>query len=340
MKLGFGLVTTQRHPDDPRSAGEVYRDAVELSVLAERVGFESVWLSEHHFIDDGYLPRTMVLAGAIAARTERIRIGTAVLLAPLHDPLALAEEAAVVDLLSSGRLTLGLGTGWRAGEFNGFGVPQEALGERLSEIIRVLREAWGPGPIETPNGTVVDVTPKPERPGGPPVLIGAAKRGGLRRIARDADGLIAARVSPRVLAEHVGVIGEELEVVGRSLDDVEIALHLPVLAAPDGTAWDTVKESWSYVDHAYAVMAGRSSSYRTVRGSEPTDGQSAQAVGAREAGLFGTPEQVAEQILRYRDALPVPLTFIARLYWPGLDAGVQREAMSVFMEGVAPLLGD
>ena len=115
MKLGFGLVTAQRHPRDPRTAGEIYRDAVELAVHAEQVGFESVWFSEHHFIEDGYLPQLMVMAAAVASRTERVRLGTAVLLGPLHDPVALAEQAAVVDLLSGGRLALGLGTGWRAG---------------------------------------------------------------------------------------------------------------------------------------------------------------------------------------------------------------------------------
>jgi alkanesulfonate monooxygenase SsuD/methylene tetrahydromethanopterin reductase-like flavin-dependent oxidoreductase (luciferase family) len=192
--------------------------------------------------------------------------------------------------------------------------------------------------MTTPSGAVVDVTPKPEQPRGPALLIGAAKRGGLRRIARDADGLIAARVSPRALAQQVAVLQEELEVVGRSLDELEIALHMPVYADPAGRAWERVKDSWGYVDQAYAVMAGASTSYQTVKGESGAGSTAAASIGTRDAGLFGTPEEVAGRIRAYQDALPVPLTFIARSYWPGLDPGLQREAMSTFVEGVGPLL--
>src|SRR4051794_41907509 len=94
MEFGFGLIACERFPGDPRSEVELYRDAVDVAVLAEQLGFDSVWVSEHHFVDDGYLPSLLPVAAAIAARTERVRIGTALLLAPLHDPVRLAEDAA------------------------------------------------------------------------------------------------------------------------------------------------------------------------------------------------------------------------------------------------------
>ncbi|HVI18530.1 MAG TPA: LLM class flavin-dependent oxidoreductase, partial [Gaiellales bacterium] len=145
MKLGYGLITCQRPPGDGRSDADLYRQAIELAVDAERLGFDSVWLTEHHFVDDGYMPSLLAVAAAVAAGTERIEIGTGLLLAPLHDPVRLAEDAATVDLLSRGRLLLGLGMGWRAEEFEGLGIPMSERRTRLIDAVTILRQSWGDG---------------------------------------------------------------------------------------------------------------------------------------------------------------------------------------------------
>jgi alkanesulfonate monooxygenase SsuD/methylene tetrahydromethanopterin reductase-like flavin-dependent oxidoreductase (luciferase family) len=113
------MVTAQRPPWTANGYTSVYADLLEMADAAETLGFDSFWLSEHHFVDDGYMPSLLPVAAAVAARTESISIGTGLVLAPFHDPVRLAEDAATVDLISGGRLMLGLGAGWRAAEFAG-----------------------------------------------------------------------------------------------------------------------------------------------------------------------------------------------------------------------------
>ncbi|MFN9970937.1 MAG: LLM class flavin-dependent oxidoreductase, partial [Phycisphaerae bacterium] len=105
-----------------RSNVELYHAVLDQVVQAEQLGFDDVWLSEHHFCDDSYSPSMLAIGCAIAARTRKIRIGTSVLLLPLHDPVRVAEDAATLDIISNGRLELGLGIGYKVEEFIGFNV--------------------------------------------------------------------------------------------------------------------------------------------------------------------------------------------------------------------------
>ena len=101
---------------------ELYESGLRFAEEAEALGLDEVWLTEHHFADDGYCPALLPVAAAIAARTTRIRIGTKVVLLPFHNPLRLAEDVAVVDVLSGGRIDLGVAAGYRHEEFAGFGI--------------------------------------------------------------------------------------------------------------------------------------------------------------------------------------------------------------------------
>jgi alkanesulfonate monooxygenase SsuD/methylene tetrahydromethanopterin reductase-like flavin-dependent oxidoreductase (luciferase family) len=121
--MKFGLIYDFRNPAPWRRPWvELYARMLDQIVEAEELGFDHVWLTEHHFVDDGYLPSIVPVAGAIAARTKRIRIGSDIMILPFQDPVRIAEDLAVVDILSGGRFDLGVGQGYRAEEFRAIGM--------------------------------------------------------------------------------------------------------------------------------------------------------------------------------------------------------------------------
>lgn len=163
-----------------------YEAALDQVVWAEAHGFRTVTLSEHHGTTDGYLPSALVFAAAVAARTERIKIRIAAVVAALHDPLRLAEDAAVVDQLSRGRLELVVANGYVPEEFAMF---DRDLADRVPavvEAIETLQAAWTGEPFEH-RGRTVRVTPRPHRRPRPGLILGGASRGAARRAARIAD---------------------------------------------------------------------------------------------------------------------------------------------------------
>lgn len=151
MQIGF-LADLRNPPRWERPWPRHYGRMLELIEEADRLGSAAIFLGEHHLTDDGYLPQPLTFAAAIAARTSRIRIGTSVVLAPLRHPQHIAEEAAVVDVLSGGRLELGLGAGYTPREFEAFGVERKdrfkLLDRAVVEVRRLLSDVVTPRPIQ------------------------------------------------------------------------------------------------------------------------------------------------------------------------------------------------
>ena len=140
LHLDVGLLTAQRLDASDQPWTELYADTLAIGEEAERLGFDGVWVSEHHFTDDGYMSALLPVLAAIAARTERVALGTNVALAPLYHPLRLAEDAAAVDLISGGRLLLGLAIGYRDAEFDAFGVAKRERVDRLVECVETVSQ--------------------------------------------------------------------------------------------------------------------------------------------------------------------------------------------------------
>jgi alkanesulfonate monooxygenase SsuD/methylene tetrahydromethanopterin reductase-like flavin-dependent oxidoreductase (luciferase family) len=187
MRLGF---LTHLHIGE--DAADSYRLALELFTIAEELGYDSGWVAQHHFLNNGArLPSTLAFLAAAAERTRRIGLGTAIVILPVEDPLRVAEDAAVVDTLSGGRLQLGLGTGGDPLTFAAFGQDVAARHERYAEGVRVIRDTLAGLPI---NGTEAVLYPPA------PTLTGRlwestlSPEGG-SRIGRNGNGLLLARTA-------------------------------------------------------------------------------------------------------------------------------------------------
>lgn len=139
--MNFGTFLLMQSPS-ARSSQEMYARAIDLAQAAEALGFHTVWLAEHHFSTYGYLSRPAQLAAFIAARTSRIRVGTAVIVVPLHHPLVVAEDIATLDQVSGGRLDVGLGRGYQHYEFERFGLELESGRARWDESIDIILKAF------------------------------------------------------------------------------------------------------------------------------------------------------------------------------------------------------
>lgn len=340
VKIGYGLITCQRFPGDPRSAADLYREALELCALADQVGLDSVWTSEHHFWDDDYMPSLLVMSAAIAARTERITIGTGILLAPLYDPLRLAEDAATVDLISGGRFILGLGIGWRAEEFDRLGIPMADVGRRMSETIKVLRLAWGPSTF-TFEGKVfryepTNVTPKPTRQ--IPIWVGAFSDPALKRAGRLGDGYLGSATVLDDMSRRMEVVNTSRDKAGRSAEPFTFAVHEPVWVEQRGQGAEEVMafvnhSRWKYEDMGPAYGRGTDG---PLPEAPPLDDARRQWIVQRL--ISGDAKQVASKIDEFRQVVGEDLHFVARSYYPGIPFDDARRSIELLAE-VKALLG-
>lgn len=181
------LAYDMRSPDWAAPTEHLYRAAVEQAAWADGCGFSSVVLMEHHASRDGYLPSPMVMGGAVAAVTERVLIRLSLILLPLYDPLRAAEDLAVLDLVSGGRLRLTVGLGYREEEYEQFGVNIKRRPSLMEEAVETLKQAWTGEPFEF-RGRTVRILPRPAQRPRPAIYMGGASPASARRAARIADG--------------------------------------------------------------------------------------------------------------------------------------------------------
>ncbi|WP_372749069.1 LLM class flavin-dependent oxidoreductase [Litorivivens sp.] len=175
-----------RNPDFGADQRALYDAALDMAEWADQQGFDCIQISEHHGCEDGYLPSPIVLAAAMAARTKRIRLRMALIILPFHDPVRVAEDLAVLDIISNGRLDVVVGAGYVPEEFAMFAVELKDRGRLMESKITALKNAWTGEPF-TYEGRPVRVTPRPLQKPHPPLWMGGSSKPAARRAARMVD---------------------------------------------------------------------------------------------------------------------------------------------------------
>ena len=340
VRIGLGLFTGQLPAGSERTFAQEYRDVVELSRLAETLGFDSIWVSEHHGSSDGYLPSLLPMLAGLATATERVRLGTGVMLTPFHHPLRLAEDAAVVDQLSGGRLILGLGLGWRDEEFRMFGIPAKERVRRTNETVDILRKAWT-GDRFSHDGRAfqfddVLVTPRPAQDPGPPIYLGGMVEASITRAGKLGDGYIRSRGDLDSTKRAVAWAERGAREGGKNPSELGFALLQNAFVWDDGDAWEVVREGAA---HQLGVYAG----WR--EGTDTPEQPDLKVMPPDEATLrkmtpAGDPHEVIRALRPLIEAFGSREEFhlVVRLHYPGMDRDTAARSIELFGAEVLPAL--
>ena len=350
MEIGLGVFSGECLPGEGKSHTEVLRDSIEQMRLAETVGLDAVWITEHHFLESGYVGSVLPYAAAAAQATEHIRIGVSVALAPLYDPVRLAEDAAFVDVLSGGRHDLGIALGYRDVEYEGFQTSRAERVSRLEEVVSVCRQAWGSGPLHHEGRyfrrSGMEVFPKPVQPGGVPLLMGGHAPAALDRAARLADAFIMDGGTDssvfgkaghnRDLFERVAgtfeLYKQALAAHGRSTADVRFYLTLGGFLHDDGpdAAWAALQEAYLYTRRVYGDWYGIP---QEISGRwYPHLLSPEEHAQRRTEVVLGRPDDLLVPFQRLREIVGEGLHVMFRCKYPGIDDATTRRSIELLGE--------
>lgn len=295
MQFGmFGSAQARRGgPNDDSGAG--FREFVDRNIEAEALGYHSTFLVEHHFTGFGQVSASLNLLTWIGARTKTLRLGTAVMVLPWHNPVLLAEQIATLDLLSDGRVDAGIGKGYRQREFEGFSVPIEESDARFVECLEVMMKAWTSDTPWSHKGTywqygdIVVEPPSVQKP-HPKLWMGAGSPRSITQVADYGfDMLLGQYDSFETIVEEVNLFKSLVEAKGETFDPMRVGVARSVNIV------DTKAEYDAAID---ARMAGRR---RTQNLAQRPDFEDTREI-AELGTIYGTPDQVAEKIQDLKDA--------------------------------------
>jgi alkanesulfonate monooxygenase SsuD/methylene tetrahydromethanopterin reductase-like flavin-dependent oxidoreductase (luciferase family) len=305
----------------------VYERALQRIEIMERTGYDAVWLAEHHFHSFSVCPSVHMMGLQVAARTTRLRIGTAVSLAAFYHPLRLAEEVALLDIFSGGRVNWGAGRGFDRTEFRAFGVTPEESAARFQETVDVVLKAWRSDRLTHAghyyNFDDVEVLPKPHQKPHPPVWLAASSPEAVTRAAaKGFSVLMDPHATHREIARKRELYRTGLEANGYSVAGREIPVARFVAVA------NSAREAADVARRGARWVVG---SYAHPEKGQPTAPNAAYADPAQRyldgVIIYGTPDAVVDQLMQLRDEMPLEYLLCAPL---------SHESFLLFTDKVLP----
>lgn len=304
--MRFGLFCSPKAdvPGFGPETGRGFFEFLDFNVEAEALGFHSSFSVEHHFSGWNQVSATLMLLAALAMRTTTLRLGTAVIVPPWHNPVLLAEEAATLDLLSGGRLDLGVGKGYRHSEFKGFQIAPEDAEARFEEALEVMMRAWTTRQRFSHRGRFwhfedIVVEPPPAQKPHPPLWVAAGNPHSIKRAAKRGFNLILDQyASPATLGERTATYKAERVANGLLFDPMQVAVARQLYVANNKA------------DKEAALVRQTEYTKRTVNVSRDPSSKTgshvlayADRAGATEENaLYGTPDEIVRMIEALREA--------------------------------------
>jgi alkanesulfonate monooxygenase SsuD/methylene tetrahydromethanopterin reductase-like flavin-dependent oxidoreductase (luciferase family) len=350
--MKFGLFHSIQLPD-PTQQKQYYQEALQQVLWAEQLGYDSVWLTEHHFSQHGIVSASLSVLAYLAALTHTIRLGTAVTVLPFHNPIHIAEETATVDLLSDGRLDLGVGRGYQWGEFHRLNIPMAEADERFQEAIEVLIKAWTAREPFDHRGTYwtfndMTVHPRPVQSPHPPVWVAATSPGSMDRIAQQHWNLLIGQGEPfQQVAAQLAYFKRAVMEAGDAYDPSRVKVARAMYTAPTAKQARQDAEgpfTWfRKTSHAVGAPPGRRTAllpdnyerYRQRFAAEAAfdyDDMQDRVI------LFGSPDHVAERVDRLRRSGADQLILFVN--YGGIDSKKVMNSLELFASKVMPQFAD
>ena len=300
MPMQFGIFSSAQasSSDLASESGQGFRDYLDFNVEAEALGFSSSFLVEHHFTGWNQVSATLMLLMALAMRTKTLRLGSAVMVLPWHNPVLLAEQAATLDLISGGRFDFGIGKGYRHSEFKGFAIAPEEAEARFDEAVEVMRRAFTSRERFSHRGRFwhfedIVVEPPPAQRPHPPFWVAAGSAASIRRAAARGFNLILDQyASAAQLAERIGIYKAERRAQGLAFDPTQIAVARQLYIAKD----EADREAALIRQAAYTKRTIDVSRKPDAAGGSHVLAYAEKAGGTEENALFGTPERICSML--------------------------------------------